>query len=136
MDFSFTNIRYVLHNQKPTADTGGDKTILDGVSGFVKGGTCLAIMGASGAGKSSLMDVLAGRRGGAGGNSSSSSSKGTTPAIEVTGERRVNGQRLPANFHRLAGYVARPCLLSFRWLLIVLCCWFEKRCKTTRSWAP
>ncbi|KAL2915623.1 hypothetical protein HK105_204808 [Polyrhizophydium stewartii] len=39
-----------------------DKTVLTGLSGIVTPGSVVAILGASGAGKSSLLDILAGRR--------------------------------------------------------------------------
>ena len=49
----FTNISYTL---------GNGKTILDNISGSVKPGQIMAIMGASGAGKSTFLDILARRR--------------------------------------------------------------------------
>ncbi|KAL6050551.1 ABC transporter domain-containing protein [Balamuthia mandrillaris] len=43
------------------ADTRGDKTILDNLSGFAGAGRVLAIMGPSGCGKTTFLDILAGR---------------------------------------------------------------------------
>ncbi|OQR89888.1 ATP-binding Cassette (ABC) Superfamily [Thraustotheca clavata] len=42
--------------------SGHDKHLLQGVSGYAQPGTCTALMGSSGAGKTTLMDVLAGRK--------------------------------------------------------------------------
>lgn len=41
---------------------GKDKIILNGLTGFVKPGSMLAILGASGAGKSTFLDLLADRK--------------------------------------------------------------------------
>ncbi len=38
-----------------------EKTVLNGISGYAKGGECLAIIGGSGAGKSSLLNILSDR---------------------------------------------------------------------------
>lgn len=48
----FTSLTYTLGNQ----------TILDSISGSVKPGQVMAIMGASGAGKSTFLDILARKR--------------------------------------------------------------------------
>lgn len=55
----FSNISYTL----------GDRVILDNISGSVKPGQIMAIMGASGAGKSTFLDILArkNKRGAVGG---------------------------------------------------------------------
>lgn len=68
----------------------GAKEVLRQISGFVKPGQVMAIMGASGAGKSSLLDILAGRHksGNVGGN------------IYVNG-RTVSHQE----YKRVVGYV-------------------------------
>lgn len=68
------------------------KTILHGISGYVRAGTMLAVMGSSGAGKTTLLNLLAGRI----------SSKGA----HASGEVLVNGE--PRNYHqfkKLAAYV-------------------------------
>jgi|ERR1700722_2256023 len=48
----FSNLTYIL----------GNRTILDSISGVVKPGQVMAIMGASGAGKSTFLDILARKR--------------------------------------------------------------------------
>jgi len=70
--------------------TDKEKTLLRKINGFAKPGTLTALMGASGAGKTTLMDVLAGRK--------------TQGLIE--GTILVNGEpKNDASFNRVAGYV-------------------------------
>ncbi|RUS29334.1 putative ABC transporter, partial [Jimgerdemannia flammicorona] len=70
--------------------TVGDKTILSNVQGVVRPGQVMAIMGASGAGKTSLLDILARRM-----------KKG-----EVKGDVLVNGRVVgDEEFKRVVGYV-------------------------------
>eukprot|EP00179_Madagascaria_erythrocladioides_P008346 CAMPEP_0198309828 /NCGR_PEP_ID=MMETSP1450-20131203/2080_1 /TAXON_ID=753684 ORGANISM="Madagascaria erythrocladiodes, Strain CCMP3234" /NCGR_SAMPLE_ID=MMETSP1450 /ASSEMBLY_ACC=CAM_ASM_001115 /LENGTH=853 /DNA_ID=CAMNT_0044012607 /DNA_START=34 /DNA_END=2591 /DNA_ORIENTATION=+ len=72
------------------------KPILRGVSGRAQPGRLLAIMGASGAGKTSLLNLLAGRASGVG-----------------TGSVRINGDRFSTSQLRaLSGYVMQDDLLS------------------------
>lgn len=52
---SWEDLHFSVKQKKQT------KTILDGITGEVKSGQMLAIMGASGAGKTSLLNLLAGR---------------------------------------------------------------------------
>ncbi|KAJ5143326.1 uncharacterized protein N7515_002113 [Penicillium bovifimosum] len=68
---------------------GGEKRLLDDVSGWVKPGSLTALMGVSGAGKTTLMNVLAQR---------------VTFGV-VTGDVRVNGCDLDSSFSRKTGYV-------------------------------
>jgi len=76
----FSNISYTLGNRK----------ILDGVSGRVKPGQVMAIMGASGAGKSTFLDILARKN-----------KKGS-----VTGTTLVNGREVSdSEFRKVVGYV-------------------------------
>ncbi|KAH8880464.1 hypothetical protein GQ53DRAFT_669719 [Thozetella sp. PMI_491] len=64
------------------------RRILDHVDGWVKPGTLTALMGVSGAGKTSLLDCLAGR-----------------PSIGIiTGEMLVNGKPRNQSFQRSIGY--------------------------------
>ncbi len=60
------------------------------VSGIAKPGQLVAIMGASGAGKTTLMNILTTRRPG---------------TLKVSGEVRVNGSKMGRNINRVAGYV-------------------------------
>ncbi|KAJ5952972.1 uncharacterized protein N7479_011385 [Penicillium vulpinum] len=68
---------------------GGEKRLLDDVSGWIKPGSLTALMGVSGAGKTTLMNVLAQRM---------------TIGI-VTGDILVNGHELDDSFARKTGYV-------------------------------
>ena len=76
----FSNISYTL----------GGRKILDGISGRVKPGQVMAIMGASGAGKSTFLDILARKN-----------KRGT-----VTGTTLVNGREVSdSEFRKVVGYV-------------------------------
>jgi hypothetical protein len=76
----FSNLTYTL----------GSRTILDSISGSVKPGQVMAIMGASGAGKSTFLDILARKR-----------KKGI-----VSGTTLVNGREVPnAQFKKVMGFV-------------------------------
>ena len=54
--FTFENIDYFVHHE------GQEKQLLQHVSGYVNPGQLVALMGSSGAGKTTLMDVLAQRK--------------------------------------------------------------------------
>ncbi|KAH8553328.1 ABC transporter [Umbelopsis sp. PMI_123] len=76
----FENISYEVNKQK----------ILNGVTGIVNPGQVMAIMGASGAGKTSLLDILAKR----------------TKSGLVGGEIYVNGHVIPnSQYKKVIGYV-------------------------------
>lgn len=76
----FSDVSYMLGNRK----------ILDGISGHVKPGQVMAIMGASGAGKSTFLDILARKN-----------KRGT-----ITGTTLVNGREVSDNeFRKVVGYV-------------------------------
>jgi ABC-type multidrug transport system ATPase subunit len=76
----FSDISYTL----------GNRQILDGISGCVKPGQIMAIMGASGAGKSTFLDILAKK-----------DKKGS-----ITGTTLVNGREVSDNeFRKVVGYV-------------------------------
>ncbi|KAB8219811.1 ABC-2 type transporter-domain-containing protein [Aspergillus novoparasiticus] len=68
---------------------GQDRRILDHVDGWVKPGTLTALMGVTGAGKTSLLDVLANR---------------VTMGV-ITGEMLVDGRMRDDSFQRKTGYV-------------------------------
>ncbi|OKL58610.1 ABC transporter CDR4 [Talaromyces atroroseus] len=68
---------------------GEPRRILDNVDGWVKPGTLTALMGVSGAGKTSLLDVLANR---------------VTVGV-VTGQMLVDGHLRDSSFQRKTGYV-------------------------------
>lgn len=76
----------------------GSKVILDGITGSIKPGQVMAIMGASGAGKSTFLDIIARRR-----------KKGL-----VTGQTLVNGREVGnSEFKRVMGFVDQEdCLMS------------------------
>jgi ABC-type multidrug transport system ATPase subunit len=76
----FSDISYTL----------GSRTILSNISGSVKPGQVMAIMGASGAGKSTFLDILARKR-----------KKGV-----VSGTTLVNGREVSdAEFKKVVGFV-------------------------------
>ncbi|KAJ5729680.1 ABC multidrug transporter A-2 [Penicillium malachiteum] len=68
---------------------GNPRRILDGVDGWVKPGTLTALMGVTGAGKTSLLDVLADR---------------VTMGV-ITGDMLVDGRQRDSSFQRKTGYV-------------------------------
>ena len=67
---------------------GGERKLLDDVQGWVKPGMLGALMGSSGAGKTTLMDVLAQRK-----------TEG-----KIQGSILVDGRPIPVSFQRSAGY--------------------------------
>ncbi|KAI0536310.1 putative ABC multidrug transporter [Xylaria digitata] len=80
--FTFRDINYFVHAG------GSEKQLLRNVSGFVTPGKLVALMGSSGAGKTTLMDVLAQRK-----------DKGT-----VKGPILINGKPQGISFQRDTGY--------------------------------
>ena len=89
IDLVFRNIKYTIDVQTVEKKTIA-RTLLTDVSGFVRPGQLVALMGSSGAGKTTLMDVIAMRK--------------TSGKIE--GEILINGfPQDPATFKRLSGYV-------------------------------
>ncbi|PNS17240.1 Brefeldin A resistance protein [Sphaceloma murrayae] len=80
--FTWKNLTY-------TVDTpSGKRVLLDDVQGWIKPGSLGCLMGSSGAGKTTLMDVLASRK-----------TEGT-----IHGSILVDGRPLPVSFQRSAGY--------------------------------
>jgi ABC-type multidrug transport system fused ATPase/permease subunit len=73
-----------------TLPNGKEKRLLTDISGFCRPGEMTALMGASGAGKTTLMDVICGRK----------------TAGKIEGEILVNGKpKDDAAFRKVAGYV-------------------------------
>ncbi|WVQ84782.1 hypothetical protein IAT38_006939 [Cryptococcus sp. DSM 104549] len=67
---------------------GQPRVLLNNIFGYCRAGTLTALMGSSGAGKTTLMDVLAARK-----------TEG-----EIRGEILMNGKQLPISFQRATGY--------------------------------
>eukprot|EP00924_Labyrinthula_sp_SR-Ha-C_P013400 maker-scaffold_5-snap-gene-1.57-mRNA-1 protein AED:0.26 eAED:0.26 QI:181/1/1/1/1/1/2/123/652 len=89
VDLEWRNIDYFIK----------EKQILRGVTGRVDGGEVTALMGSSGAGKSSLMNVLAGR-------------VVTSGKKRVSGDIFVNGVKMePKEYRRRVAYVMQDDLL-------------------------
>ncbi|KUJ11528.1 AtrD, ABC-transporter [Mollisia scopiformis] len=82
--FHWNNVSYDVQ-----VDKGDTKRILNEVDGWVKPGTVTALMGATRAGKTTLLDVLAAR---------------TSVGI-VSGDIYVNGKRSDRSLQRQTGYV-------------------------------
>lgn len=80
--FTWKNLTYTVKTPS------GDRVLLDNVQGWIKPGMLGALMGSSGAGKTTLMDVLAQRK-----------TEGT-----IHGSILVDGRPLPVSFQRSAGY--------------------------------
>lgn len=80
--FTWKNLTYTVKTPS------GDRVLLNDVQGFIKPGMLGALMGSSGAGKTTLMDVLAQRK-----------TEGT-----IHGSILVDGRPLPVSFQRSAGY--------------------------------
>ena len=80
--FTWKNLTYTVKTPS------GDRTLLNNVQGWVKPGMLGALMGASGTGKTTLLDVLAQRK-----------TDGTICGIVL-----VDGRELPVSFQRCAAY--------------------------------
>ncbi|KAI0431328.1 P-loop containing nucleoside triphosphate hydrolase protein [Xylaria sp. FL1042] len=80
--FTFRDINYFVHV------SGSEKQLLRNISGFITPGKLVALMGSSGAGKTTLMDVLAQRK-----------DQGT-----VKGSILINGKPQGVSFQRDTGY--------------------------------
>ena len=80
--FTWKNLNYTV------SVPGGTRQLLNDVHGWVKPGQLGALMGSSGAGKTTLMDVLAQRK-----------TEGT-----INGSILVDGSPLALNFQRSTGY--------------------------------
>lgn len=80
--FTFRDISYYVQHG------GKEKQLLQNVSGFVRPGKLVALMGSSGAGKTTLMDVLSQRK----------------DSGRVEGHIKVNGKPQGISFQRETGY--------------------------------
>lgn len=80
--FTFRDINYFVHVE------GKEKQLLQDISGFITPGKLVALMGSSGAGKTTLMDTLAQRKDNG----------------RVTGSIMVNGKPQDISFQRTTGY--------------------------------
>ena len=91
----FTPVTLAWRDIHYYVDVGKGKTkqtkhLLKGINGYSKPGSCTALMGSSGAGKTTLMDVIAGRK----------------TMGRITGDILVNGRPKDVNsFNHLTGYV-------------------------------
>ena len=89
MSLVFKDLHYTVKVKNSEGKTV-DRQLLNGISGYVKPGQLTALMGASGAGKTTLMDVIAGRK----------------TAGKIEGSIIVNGQpQDPAVYRRISAYV-------------------------------
>eukprot|EP00741_Cyanophora_paradoxa_P023432 tig00021582_g22636.t1 len=93
---SWENLSYTIPVKVKGQKKKQDKPILREVSGDVQPGHLLAIMGPSGGGKTSLLNVLAGRAG---------------TSKTLTGEILLNGRPRDKYFKRIAGYVLQDDVL-------------------------
>ncbi|KAI9593459.1 P-loop containing nucleoside triphosphate hydrolase protein [Syncephalis fuscata] len=88
----FRNLRYTVPIIDTATKKATTKTILNDVTGVFNPGRLTVILGSSGAGKTSLLNVLAG--------------ESTTNAGKLTGELLVNGQLTTGHeIRKMAGYV-------------------------------
>ncbi len=96
-DLNFSVLEKNSAKRKFMAPVIEKKRILQNVNGHAKSGQLLAIMGATGCGKTSLLNVLAGRVGRSG-----------MAAAELKGEVLVNGKsRDDKGFRRISAYVVQ-----------------------------
>nr|CDS31557.1 ATP binding cassette sub family G [Hymenolepis microstoma] len=91
---TFRDVEYVVPVRKMPCTKVHKKVVLNGVSGIMRPGVN-AIMGPTGCGKSSLLDVLAGRK---------------QPRY-LTGEVLIDGHPQPKHFKCISGYVVQDDIL-------------------------
>lgn len=90
--FQWDDIRFSVEIPKLASKDDGSvqrKVILDGLSGIVRPGQLCAILGSSGSGKTSLLNIIAQRN----------------KSQNISGNVLVNGEAPPKSFTRLSGYV-------------------------------
>ncbi|KAL7999149.1 putative AAA+ ATPase domain, pigment precursor permease/Protein ATP-binding cassette sub-family G [Plasmopara halstedii] len=89
LPFTPSNLCIVDLEYYVTLPSGEEKQLLRGITAHFEPGRMVALMGSSGAGKTTLMDVIAGRKTGG----------------RIVGEIIVNGEpKNPANFSRITAY--------------------------------
>lgn len=91
LELAWRNVEYAVTVRDKGSGVSARKPLLRGLSGRAHPGQLLAIMGASGAGKTTFLDVLAAR-------------KTRGPGIEYSGEVEING--LPISSKLLRSFVA------------------------------
>ncbi|KAM3623826.1 uncharacterized protein V6R79_015978 [Siganus canaliculatus] len=92
---TFRNLHYCVRERKFCCKRGPEKAILKDVSGIMRPGLN-AIMGATGSGKTSLLDVLAGRK---------------DPAGLQHGQVMVDGQKVTTELRLMSAYVVQDDIL-------------------------
>ncbi|XP_041838230.1 broad substrate specificity ATP-binding cassette transporter ABCG2b [Melanotaenia boesemani] len=92
---TFSNLHYCVQETRFCRKTGPEKHILKDVSGIMKPGMN-AIMGATGSGKTSLLDVIAGRK---------------DPAGLLQGRVLVNGKAVTSELRLSSAYVVQDDIL-------------------------
>ncbi|KAG2508213.1 hypothetical protein JM16_008885, partial [Phytophthora kernoviae] len=89
LPFTPSNLCIKDLNYFVTLPSGEEKQLLNGITAHFEPGRMVALMGATGAGKTTLMDVIAGRKTGG----------------RIVGDIIVNGEpKNPANFSRITAY--------------------------------
>ena len=100
IDLAWRNIHYTVMVDRTDGGKGQvGRKLLTGINGYAKAGQLTALMGSSGAGKTTLMDVIAGRK----------------TAGEIEGDILVNGHpKITATFNRMCGYVEQTVRMEKR----------------------
>lgn len=94
IDLKWNNVKFDVSIKKDQK-----RDILKGISGYAKAGELLAIMGSTGAGKTSLLNILSQR-------------VQSTKSTQVSGEFKLNGQDFSAkNFKKYAAYIMQEDIL-------------------------
>ncbi|KYQ90665.1 ABC transporter G family protein [Tieghemostelium lacteum] len=89
-DLRFSDISCTVQ-EKWSFNKTKPKQILDNVHGICQSGHLTALMGLSGSGKTSLLDILSGRKN----------------VGDISGNILINGLPVPENFKRISGYVTQ-----------------------------